>query len=631
MKKVFVKIRAAFLLPALFLACALAFFSCENAVNSNNNAGIGGYQFPEATAVSRKVKSYLYLANAQGYLQLETVYLDGWEDVPFLSFEDVCLFIAGANDRGWQTEISGSVYKYKYNPENCADNQGHYWPYEWDGDELCFDAQKQTVYSDDFCRVITSMVSLNNGIGIMPVLIPDYANMKPDETDNFLKVCPKIDRSTSTRRIKEKEKTVVRLGDYGLKMFVIDNVLYIPFQPLVALFLPIGSCSFSGTDYYFDVVSAGDGYATQRAYEFGRKNSPARSQLMAEYNYRTLCMTFDLNYSLKDHRTVVGKANIERFNDSIFAAGLGFDLLSTDTATYDLALGKFLMNYIDDSHTAYYAPSLYQPHSQVEYYYMHVMRDFAGPREQRMRVVEDRIKKLRESAGGKPGLYYVKEGGVEKMAVLAFDGFEELNPSLAPYLPSDLSELAKTSTYAFFKAAFADIANHASVEKVVFDLSCNGGGSVRQCVAALCFLKDCDQLYLPIRNILDNSITKFFFDVSDGSGNKLAKNYDFYVLTSDFSFSCGNAFPAQCKWQGLAKVIGVQSGGGASVVKYTQSADGALFRTSSAMEMLAFDASGSYVCIDGGVPVDLEIPLEKFYSGTTLYQDLYDTIQGSGL
>ena len=612
MKKVFVKISAAFL-----LAVSFAFFSCENAVNSNNYVGIGGYQFPEAAAVSRKVQSNLYLANGQKYLQLETVYLAGWEDVPFLSFEDVCLFISGANDRGWQCEKSGSVYKYKYNPDNCTDGQGHYWPPAWDTDELCFDVQNQTIYSIEFCRVITSVISINNGFGIMPVVSIEQASA----------LSPKVVGSSLTTQTKAKESTEIRLGDYGLKMFVIDNVLYIPFQPLVALFLPIGSCSFSGTDYYFDVTSAGDDYATLRAYEFGRKNSPSRSQLMAEYNYRTLCMTLDLNYSLKDRRTVVGKQNIARFNDSIFAAGLGFDLLSTDTATYDLALGKFLMSYIDDSHTAYYAPSLYQPHSQVDYYYIHVMRDFAGPREQRMRVVEDRIKELRKNAGGAPGLYYVKDGDIEKMAVVAFDGFEELDPSPA----KNWKDLADLNTYAFFKAAFADIAKHTDVNKVVLDLSCNGGGSVKQCVIALSFLKDCAQLYLPVRNILDKSITKFYFDIRDENDNKLAKaGYDFYVLTSDFSFSCGNAFPAQCKYQGLAKVIGVQSGGGASVVKNTQSADGALFRTSSAMEMVAFD-NGSPICVDAGVPVDLEIPREKFYSGTTLYQDLYGIIKDSGL
>ena len=602
---------------ALALACSLAFFSCENAVDSNNLVSIGGYQFPEATAVSRKFKSQLFLASARSYLQLETVYLEGWEEVPFLSFEDVCLFIAGANDRGWKTEKSGSVYKYKYNPDNCADNMGHYWPDEWDSDELCFDVQNQTVYSDDFCRVITSMVSLNNGIGIMPIVSIEQAS----------ELSPKVVESSFTTQVKTKEKTEIRLGDYGLKMFVIDNVLYIPFQPLAAIFLPVGSCSFSGTDYYFEVKSAGDDYATLRAYEFGRKNSPTRSQLMAEYNYRTLCMTFDLNYSLKDRRAVVGKENVARFNDSVFAAGLGFDLLSTDTATYDLALGRFLMAYIDDSHTAYYAPSLYQPHSQVDYYYTHIMRDFAGPREQRMRVVEDRIKELRKNAGGVPGLYYVKDGDVEKMAVAAFDGFEELNPSPA----KNWKDLADLNTYAFFKAAFADIAKHTDVNKVVLDLSCNGGGSVKQCVIALSFLKDCAQLYLPIRNILDKSITKFYFDIRDENDNKLAKaGYDFYVLTSDFSFSCGNAFPAQCKYQGLAKVIGIQSGGGASVVKNTQSADGALFRTSSAMEMVAFD-NGSPICVDAGVPVDLEIPREKFYSGATLYQDLYGIIKDSGL
>ncbi len=47
------------------------------------------------------------------------------------------------------------------------------------------------------------------------------------------------------------------------------------------------------------------------------------------------------------------------------------------------------------------------------------------------------------------------------------------------------------------------------------------------------------------------------FDARDGFGGQ----YDFYVLTSGFSYSCGNAMPFFAQVDGLAKIIGEQPGG----------------------------------------------------------------------
>ena len=82
-----------------------------------------------------------------------------------------------------------------------------------------------------------------------------------------------------------------------------------------------------------------------------------------------------------------------------------------------------------------------------------------------------------------------------------------------------------------------------------------------------------------------------------------------------------------CKYQLNIPVVGQRSGGGGGVVKQTQTSDGALFQTSASAEMCALDASGNYICIDNGVPVDLVIPYEKFYGGDSIYQDLYETIK----
>ncbi len=390
-------------------------------------------------------------------------------------------------------------------------------------------------------------------------------------------------------------------------------------------FLRIAVCSFNGFDYYVGIDATSDQLATTKAYDSGRFVSSSRSQLKAEYNYRNLCLLFDKNYCLKERRTEVGKDNIGAFiNDSIFKAGLGFDLLSTDTATYDTALEKFLMGYIDDGHTVYHEPSMYQSYASISQY-KNLLRSFVGPRIKALNDIGAARKKDRAAAGGKMGVFYVKDGNdeKEKMAVIVFDNFLQDNPGNL----TDLEKIAGANTYWFLTKAFEDIANYTDVKNVVIDLSCNGGGVIQQCMLALCFLRDTDEFFMAEKNHLDNSIAKFYFNINTGSATSLKKNYNFYVLTSGYSFSCGNFFPAVCHYQLGVPVVGQKSGGGGGVVKPTQTSDGALFQTSASAEMCAIDANGNYVCIDAGVPVDLEVPYDKFYSGTSIYKDLYETIK----
>lgn len=611
---------------ALALFLALALFSCQNDVSSvdstgtGSSVGIGGYFFPDATTIVGKKKSYIYDGvNGQSCGFLDTVYLDGWESVPFVSFEDACSMISLFNDRGWKVSVENGVYKYNYNQEN---GDPRYWPTDWNADwyndAMYFDPKTQTVWSDDFVRVISSTTVVNNGVGGDPVTAMSEASAAN----------PKILPSQQTAQIKPKKRTVVRLGDYGLKMFVIGGKLYVPYQALSVVFLEIANCVFNGDDYYIVLDVFNDGNTVHKAFESGRSPRASRSRLMAEYNYRVLCLTLDMNYCLKDQREQFGKDNITLFNDSIFAAGLGFDLLSTDTATYDKALVRFLEGYIDDGHTSYFEPSMYQSKGAVSFYNDY-RKAVLGPRYSRLGTERSKLLKLRGAAGGKPGLFYVSDGGTEKMAVIAFDGFEMGVTS--GISPGDYEKLAAANTYAFFKAAFDNLSKpeHAGVENVVIDLSVNGGGVVNQCLAALCFLGDPANFAFVERNHLDNSVTQFKYIVTDENGASLTKSgYNFYVLTSGFSFSCGNYFPSVCKYQLNIPIVGKQSGGGAGVVKPTQTTDGATFQTSSSRELRTL-SGGTDIDIDAGVPVDLEIPYEDFYSGDSLYENLYKRLKAA--
>lgn len=617
---------------ALAAVLALALVSCQNEVTANSpfaegaSVGIGGYFFPDATTIVGKKKSYIYDGvNGQSCGFLDTVYLDGWESVPFVSFEDACSMISLFNDRGWKTSVENGVYKYNYNQEN---GDPRYWPTDWNADwyndAMCFDPKTQTVWSDEFVRVISSTSVVNNGYGGDAVTA-----VEPKPDDPTKPPTPKISQSAQTVQTTAKERTVVRLGDYGLKMFVIGGKLYVPYQALSVVFLENVNCVFNGDDYYIVLDVFNDGNTVHKAFESGRSPSPVRSRLMAEYNYRVLCLTFDMNYCLKDQRAQVGKDNIKNFNDSIFATGLGFDLLSTDTATYDKALVRFLESYIDDGHTSYFEPSMYQSKGAVSFYNDY-RKAVLGPRYSRLGTERSKLLKLRGAAGGKQGLFYVSDGGTEKMAVLAFDGFEMgVTSGISPTDKDYYEKLAEANTYAFFKAAFDDIGTHASVKNVVFDLSINGGGTVNQCLAALCFLEDPDKFTFAQRNQLDGSVTKFKYNVTDENGASLKKSgYNFYVLTSAFSFSCGNNFPSVCKYQLGVPVVGKKSGGGAGIVKPTQTTDGATFQTSSSREIRGFKDETDF-SVDAGVPVDLEIPCEEYYSGDSIYKNLYNRLKAA--
>ncbi len=619
---------------ALALCAAFALASCANEVGDSASGGtvVGdGYKFPETTKIAGSIQSQVFDADGKSIGSVDTWFLEGYEKVPFLRLCDVAFIINQINGRGWKLDEGQDPDGLKYF------NNYNYKPYDgpYNNDTLSFDVENQSIYSDDFIRILSEKGSIANDIGYS--FFPSVANASSSSPAITLN-----NAANPTTRVKDKEKMAIKLGDYGMKMFVFDttrfnsnsfsgykNDLFVPFQVLSSAFFFFSSANFNGSDYYLwlntDLYNANTAF---RGFDSGRESRSTRSRFSTEWNYRNLCLFFDLNYSLKTKRDLVNKDNIgPRINDSIFAQGLGFDLLSLDTAVYDKALIKFLMGYIDDGHTSYFEPSLYQPKSAISSYQT-LAKKSSGPRNAKLDEVSTELSKRRENSNGGEGLYYVEEGGQKKMAVIVFDNFVQNDPGTE----TDLAKLASSNTYQFLRKAFEDIKKYPSVQNVVIDLSCNGGGLCNQCFLALCFLEDPEKFYLGQWNVLDNSMTKFTASINDGSSASLKQPYKFYVLTSGGTFSCGNFFPSVCKWQFnkdslTIPIVGKQSGGGAANVKSAQTADGAYFKTSFATQMCEFDKNNNYICIDAGVPVDYEIEYDDFYSGDTIYKNLYNKLK----
>ena len=162
------------------------------------------------------------------------------------------------------------------------------------------------------------------------------------------------------------------------------------------------------------------------------------------------------------------------------------------------------------------------------------------------------------------------------------------------------------------------------IKNVVLDLSANGGGSTDLLATTLGIVLG--EAKVPMRDLASGQRYTIVYDVDtlfDGSFDTaaLAKQYDFNyaVLTSGSSFSCGNTFPSILHDAGIP-VFGETSGGGTDMVSRFVTPEGlCLVMTDGFAEMV--DARGNN--IENGTTPDAEL-VKTTAEGAKDYSDFYD-------
>lgn len=209
-----------------------------------------------------------------------------------------------------------------------------------------------------------------------------------------------------------------------------------------------------------------------------------------------------------------------------------------------------------------------------------------------------------------------KDFGTSRVDIIgdtAFIYFEEFaeshNESTFYYCLPD-ENLYDASTFALFYDAFAKIKQAPQVKKVVIDLSNNGGGNAGALTAVLGFLSPDGEANLTYFHTLNqNYCSEWYhvdtnldgkFDARDGFGGQ----YDFYILTSGFSYSCANALPFLAQADGLAKIIGEQPGGGDCVVAPFLDAYGHVAKMSGCNKIGRM-SDGQFISDEHAVKVDI--------------------------
>ena len=426
------------------------------------------------------------------------------------------------------------------------------------------------------------------------------------------------------------------LGAYGIDIIKdkYDNI-YVPLTVLGDIILNTRNIGmgWNGRYYFYLNNTIADGtllswYLFDTPYSYYDSESghqivyPTRTQEFADFTYNEFCFALEHYYGLRNYKIPQSSSA----DAIITASGYKTDLLSTDVATYEEAMCNFVTTWVGDGHARFSWPS---PYAGENYqYYRDLGNDFSNGRNPRMQKLFDdfdEIDAVRTAAAKGVGLEIS-----DNLAIIRFDKFVKYSggDSKDYDLTQDYATVHDAGSDLLFRKAFNEIEANPNIVNVVIDLTDNGGGALNSIPFLEAYLVS-DPSVTCHDSLTGQTVeTHYSLDLDyDGVfGDTYAGDYNFFILTSNASFSCGNYFPTVMKEKGVT-IIGETSGGGECAVAMFATADGTIIRDSSNMHLGHYDyVNNVFVGNDAGVTPDYAYPRAKFYDTEYLKDFLNDLI-----
>lgn len=419
------------------------------------------------------------------------------------------------------------------------------------------------------------------------------------------------------------------LGHYGLDIVKDKNDdMFIPASIAIDI-ISINAgwpMAFNGKDFYSIYAMFGgedNNLISQYYYDSPYCAISTRSAEMADFAYKELAFAIETFYGLSGDRI----PPYAGFDALVNALGYKEDLQSTDTDTFETALANFGATWLCDGHAYYYGPSPYGAADFVSYW--NVGHDFSNGRNPRVSKLDadfDEILSYRNNEHKTVGLEIV-----DNTAIIRFDQFVKYRGGSSADYDVDsasYSTLHGIGTDLLYRKAFNEIELHPEIEQVVIDLTNNGGGEIDVIPFLMAYVYS--DPYIINKNGLTGEIIEphYYVDINyDGvvdEHDTYQGQYDFYLLTSNASFSCGTMLPTVIKDSGSMTIIGETSGGGECMVGMLSAAGGALFRNSSVYHSGTYD--GEFHGNDSGIVPDRAFPREHFFDTEYLVRFLNGTL-----
>jgi hypothetical protein len=314
-----------------------------------------------------------------------------------------------------------------------------------------------------------------------------------------------------------------------------------------------------------------------------------RSEALADFTAKELCLLLELYYGLKDeHGVLVG------FDVYLEHAGLLDDLSSTDPDKAVAALASLMFGYLADKHSSVTKPSPYTGKQAVDLTNVKIDTSIRRYLAQQAEFAQIRAEIMTDGVKG-----YYEDGNT---AYITFDSFTIDSSRFEDYENGVIPEVNDTMGLIIY--AHSQITREGSpIENVVLDLSCNGGGTFDSAAYVVAWMLGYCEFHItnPITNGF--STCTYMVDVNldhEFDERDTISDKNLYCIISPLSFSCGNLVPALLKESGMVTLIGDTSGGGACSVQIASTADGSIFNISSPKK-ISVVSNGSYYTVDRGI------------------------------
>ncbi len=589
--------------------------SCSNTTTNPSNTSSSN---PESTSTSSEVEnisitktlnSKVYIApgedgTAKDGIDLPTEYFSSTGDVPYVSLNDFVTFMNHLSDG------EGDLLKLT---DGTINN-------EMTNSTIVFDVSRNTIHSED----------LDQAVNFTDTPLP---------MDVFCSETSKIVSYDAEHSSYTKGNAMTfNLADFKSELISYNNSIYVPYSFIANIYLSdLGMIlGFNGDDYYHVNLEAmldmEKSQAENRYVLNGFGNSyyngsyskiTSRSKSFSEYFYYSFL--FQMTYFNGKFPTLNTTSLDDTLSKTKFKLNetetLKEAMLSEDSEKADSALAC-AVDYVfhDGGHTSFSllgssCPFDIEANNNLTGCILDADSRYTAGYTERLQLTQDRTNKQENKA-------YSIEGNT---AVIRFDSFsdspylsKEYTASEYPTKEEVMAEIGSQSSTSTFATLYYGLnrlydSYRDTVKNVVIDLSINGGGEAVALGYALSFMTDD-----PVTVSIKNPITGAKFTQSVNIDNDLdpttqndsfAGKFNFYILTSKCSFSCGNAMPCIAKDNGYATIIGETSGGGDCVVSHAVSVEGSTWQMSGTSMIV--DKNGNSV--DTGAAVDHEYPIADFY------------------
>ena len=355
-------------------------------------------------------------------------------------------------------------------------------------------------------------------------------------------------------------------------------------------------------------------------------NTKKRSPSIAKHSYDVLRFEYENLYGLKEE--LYARYDVKSIEELIVKKGLKDKLLSTDSLVYDEGLCEFLMGNIDDGHTKYPNRCLFSGDPSAGT--TELVDEKLGPRrkalfEKKTAYQDKRTETMTaldpsySDPAKQIGCFFEGE-----TAVIRFDEFSltsltrNFRDGRQP-VSEDITSAFATSTDDGAYLSMKEIEKHPEVKNVVIDLSVNGGG-IAALLPYLAAIWTDDPTFYNL-DVKRQVVKEFHYQVDFNrngvfgeEGDTYKGKYNFFVLISDFSFSCGNGLPTMAYADGITLIGGPHGGGGACPVATMSDGSGTIFNTSMPIQIV-YPVEDGFVNNDEGIPVapEHQLPLDSWY------------------